>query len=79
MKTIINKSIVIIIKILYMPFIYYNGPEIIQGDITIIPPCYRSYAIMQQNNAIYAYHRGWFCPPMVVDIGKTIQFSVEKS
>ena len=57
-----------------MYFIYSNNNIKIQGDISIIPSEYRDYALKQQNNSIKAKNLGWFCPPLVVDIGKSIMY-----
>ena len=59
-----------------MYFIYTNNYIVTRGDISIIPNEYRDYALKQQNDTILANNLGWFCPPVVVDIGKTIVYII---
>ena len=59
-----------------MPFYYYYNNNITMGDISIIPNEYKEEALQQKNNAIYCHNLGYFNPPVVVDIGKSIQYIV---
>jgi hypothetical protein len=59
-----------------MHFIFTNNHLVTHGDISIIPTKFRNFALEQKNNAILANNFGWFCPPVVVGIGQTIQYIV---
>ena len=55
-------------------FIFTDHHFVTQGDISIIPNAYRVHALQQANDTILATQLGWFCPVVVVGIGKTIQY-----
>jgi hypothetical protein len=57
-------------------FIYTDNHVVTLGDISIIPNEYIVYALQQKNDTILCTELGWFCPVVVVGIGKTIQYSM---
>ena len=62
-----------------MPFIYIHNNNREEGDISIIPEEYRDEALLQTEHAIMAHQNGFFCPPVVVDIGKSIMYQLDST
>ena len=59
-----------------MHFIYTNNDIVTHGDLSIIPKKYKKIALEQKKFAISSDNLGLFCPPVVVGIGKAIQYIV---